>query len=461
LLALPVSEAIARIRAQHGVPHAGTAKEDATATADAPAAAAEAARRNLAIMTATTTRANAEGAARRAERSAPIPMLQPAAQPVPTSPAEALPAAKASASAPAEEATAADAGAAAPAEAPPTAEAVAAASTVDPAANPARSAPIEAPPVAGAHAAAMSTDAPASTAPRTGEINADAHLLAIELALSAGERFLVHATVAQMSPGAREVLLDQLLSASVPQGAAILRAAIQDLTIAQTQPIEIGTAPVPGDGARISQLSEDDRTLDMQPAGSHEADDDQADTADADAGADTDTDTDTDTDQADADGDQPDADTETETETDTDQADADGDQPDAETETETETDTETDADADQADADTEQGDDHNHPEADPAAAHGSTRVAQATVPAAGLPTLSPEALRHFKAIESALTFAERMRVFELGARLSAAELRGWIAELTALPMSEAVTRVRAALAAVDGAAHTAKKGGVS
>ena len=93
-------------------------------------------------------------------------------------------------------------------------------------------------------------------------------------------------------------------------------------------------------------------------------------------------------------------------------------------------------------------------------------AALTTVPSAGLPTLDPEAYRHFMAINAVLTFAERMRVFELGARLSPAELRGWIAALTPLSVTEAVAKVRAALAMADtsaanGNAHAVEKGGVS
>lgn len=54
-----------------------------------------------------------------------------------------------------------------------------------------------------------------------------------------------------------------------------------------------------------------------------------------------------------------------------------------------------------------------------------------------------------------------MRVYELGAQLSAGEVTAWIAELGPLPLPEAVAKVRAALAATDGASHKARKGGVS
>jgi hypothetical protein len=96
-----------------------------------------------------------------------------------------------------------------------------------------------------------------------------------------------------------------------------------------------------------------------------------------------------------------------------------------------------------------------------ASASRTAPVSPTTAPIGGLPTLSPDAFSHFKAIEAALPFAERMRVYELGAQLSAAEVTAWIAELAPLPLSEAVAKVRAALTAVDGASNKARKGGVS
>jgi hypothetical protein len=260
-------------------------------------------------------------------------------------------------------------------------------------------------------AEASSLDAPLSTAAQPVETNADAHLLAIELALTAGERFLVHTRVAQMAPGVREILLDQLLSASVPEGAAILRATIQDRTT-EAQPVEAHAqaAAIAGPPAwDARQRLDDTETLD---------DTEELETEEL--------------------GDARELEVE--------ELDEDG-QPD----------------------DDQESNDERATDGRALADDGTAAGTAAAVPSAGLPTLDPEAYRHFMAINAALTFAERMRVFDLGARLSPADLRAWIAALTALSVPEATAKVRAALAmadgtaptAADGNAHPAKQGGVS
>src|SRR5262249_47215181 len=142
------------------------------------------------------------------------------------------------------------------------------ASTLGTSAHPVPTGSAGASPAAEALPVATSVDAAPSTAPHAVETNADAHLLAIEHALTAGERFLVHAMVARMSHEEREVLLDKLLSASVPDGAAIFRAAIHELTV-RMQSVE--AAPVAGGSAlderqRLDAKTPDDPgALDEQP----------------------------------------------------------------------------------------------------------------------------------------------------------------------------------------------------
>jgi hypothetical protein len=239
-------------------------------------------------------------------------------------------------------------------------------------------------------------DAAPTTAPRPVpvETNADAHLLAIELALTDAERLRVHAMVAQMSPDDRETLLDELLSAPVPQGAALLRrATIQG----QTTP----TIPTPATG---------DHAPDGYPSFDH-------------------------------------ADTLNDAEILDEELAEDGERGPRE---------------DDDQSDDERASDEGQPAEAPARADGTedhhrTAIAPTAPPSAGLPTLPPEAFLHFKAIDTALTLAERMRVFELAARLSPTELRTWIRELTVLPLADAVAKVRAALAAAEFAPHPAKK----
>jgi hypothetical protein len=258
---------------------------------------------------------------------------------------------------------------------------------------------------------------PAMPAPSV-ETNAHTHLLAIEQSLTAGERFLAHAKVAQMSPEARESLLEQLVSSTVPEGTAILRAEIQDL-VAQTPPqaVQVTAPPMIGTPAVTERPPlQDATTLQVVEAQEDEADDEQADDEQAD---------------------------------------------DEQT---------NDEQADDEQTDDEQTDNEQealdllvmHPErVNDADAGRSLARTSATIPSDGLPTLSPDTVARFGVIDAALTLAERMRVVELGARLSPAELRGWVAELTALPVPDALAKIRAALAAADDTANLGRKGGVS
>jgi hypothetical protein len=331
LLMLPVPEAVAMIRAQLAVDRARAAQpDDATATGplDAASTAPGAALRNLAALTSTPPR--------------------PASVEV-TAPHEGL---------------------------------------FAPALAPATSArPVTVP--AGVPVAAAAT-LPAA-APQVIATNAETHLLAIESALTAGERFLLHAAIAQLPPHARGVWRDKLLSVSVTEGTAILRVAIQELT-AQALPIETRTGGArdtsghaPGDGWDLDDGQELDREPEREP-GEEYLDDEEPD-----GGQDL----------------------------------------------------------------------IDSPVASSASERGAAPTAPAPVPSAGLPTLDPEALTHFKAIEGTLTFAERLRVFELGAQLPGSELRAWITELTALPVPDAIVKVRAALAAAEGTSRKATSGGVS
>jgi len=367
LLSLPVPEAVAMIRAQRPANRASAAPEaDLTRTADRASATPSDDMTPTAVAVATET-----GPRNAASMTTEIP---PAAAIGPASAERATEDAEPSALAPALET---------PESSAPTA-------------------PATPPPVAEAPPAATSLDAAPSVAPHTAQTNADAHLLAIELALSAGERLRAHAMVAQMSPDDRELLLDQLLSASVPHGAALLRRATIQGSPAPTPPADAGTEVAhAADAHALGERSalDDAETLDdAEPI-------DEDDAPDPDSPA---------TDE----------------------------RPDEEGELED-----------------EQSDER--PElAGTSAADHRTAIAPAVLPGADVPTLPPEAFPHFRAIDAELTFAERMRVFELAAQLSAAELRTWMRELTALPVAEAVAKVRAALAAADVASQSAKKGDV-
>jgi len=59
-----------------------------------------------------------------------------------------------------------------------------------------------------------------------------------------------------------------------------------------------------------------------------------------------------------------------------------------------------------------------------------------------LPPLDPKMMVHFIAIQSALTPAEAALARQIGAELAPAELRGWIEELSALSVPDAVAKVR-------------------
>jgi hypothetical protein len=359
LLTLPVPEAVARIRAQRIADRAGAASlPDATTEPPAAPAATGPAPRNLAVPTSATT---------------PPPSHQVAV------PRDEIPA-------------------------------------------PAPTAPALASPAAEAPAAKTSPDAAPRTPPGAIETNAHTHLLAIEQSLTAGERFLVHATVAQMSPDAREVLLDKLVAGSVPEGAAILRAEIRELT-AQKPPLAM-----PAEAAPVIGPPEPDERQRLEDAETREG-----------------TETFDDAEELGEEDEQPDhAHSEDHDPADDDEA---SEVPD-----------------DQASDDQASNDERpveRRERADRATSGRSAARAPAAFPSEGLPMLAPETVTQFKAIDAALTLAERLRVYELGARLSPAELRAWITELTALPVPDAIAKIRAALVAADSASHPAAKGGVS
>jgi hypothetical protein len=100
---------------------------------------------------------------------------------------------------------------------------------------------------------------------------------------------------------------------------------------------------------------------------------------------------------------------------------------------------------------------HHRPDMPPP----TTAPTPATASGAELPTFDADALAHFRAIEEALTLAERMRANELAAQQPAAELRRWYAELVKLSVPEAVAKIRAELARSDSDSHSTEKGGVS
>jgi hypothetical protein len=100
---------------------------------------------------------------------------------------------------------------------------------------------------------------------------------------------------------------------------------------------------------------------------------------------------------------------------------------------------------------------HQQPDTPPPA----TAPTPAIATGAELPTFDADALAHFRAIEEALTLAERMRANELAAQRPAAELRRWYAELVTLSVPEAVAKIRAELVRSDSDSPSTEKGGVS
>jgi hypothetical protein len=365
LLTLPVSDAIAMIRAQRAADRPSVEPDHTMTTAEAAATAGPQPRNLAALASATMPAVSVSAVTPREAPSAPVSAMSAASV-----------------------------------------------TTEVPASHEERFAALPAP---SPHAAPTIPPTPADVAQPAAapvlDTNADRHLLAIEHALSDGERFLVHAMVARMSPDEREIWLDKLLSASVPEGAAILRAAIQELT-AQTLPIATRTDGIPDARDRMpsdapelgkEEQSEDDEPEDDEPEDDEPEDDEPED-------------------------DEPEDD------------EPEDDEP-----------------------------EHAHSDEGPVPSGSARRssvvptalAVYAAVPSAGLPMLDPEASAHFKAINAALTFAERLRVFELGAQLSPSALRGWIAALAPLPLPEAIAKIRAALAEVDSATHKATKGGVS
>jgi hypothetical protein len=97
------------------------------------------------------------------------------------------------------------------------------------------------------------------------------------------------------------------------------------------------------------------------------------------------------------------------------------------------------------DADQEPGDDHELDD-DQEPNDDDQQLDPATATSGALPTLDEASLAHFKAIEDALTFGERMRAHELVAQRPVSELRRWYAELREISVPDAVDQIRAELA---------------
>jgi len=246
-----------------------------------------------------------------------------------------------------------------------------------------------------------------SDAPATVERNAHTHLAEIDSTLAPEERLLVHTMISELSPDDRDAWLDRLVSGSVADGAAMLRAALQTAT-AERPTANAATGDrrhesATASGARAATTSHE---LDA----GHETDVGDVDALEDGDGLD--------------DGDELERSDEP----------AAHEPPDASAAS------------------------HHRPETPPPLATAPT---PAIATGAELPTFDADALAHFRAIEEALTLAERMRANELAAQRPAAELRRWYAELVKLSVPEAVAKIRAELARSDNDSHSTEKGGVS
>jgi len=251
-------------------------------------------------------------------------------------------------------------------------------------------------------AAIVAPSSAPSDAPATVERNAHTHLAEIDSTLAPEERLLVHTMISELSPDDRDAWLDRLVSGSVADGAAMLRAALQTATADRLT----GNATT---GDRRHQSATAWRTpaaaTSNEVEAGHEADRGDVDVASLEDGDDLD------------DGDEPAA----------------HEPPDISAAS------------------------HDQPDTPPPA----TAPTPAIATSAELPTFDADALAHFRAIEEALTLAERMRANELAAQRPAAELRRWYAELVKLSVPEAVAKIRAELARSDSDSQSTKKGGVS
>jgi hypothetical protein len=246
-------------------------------------------------------------------------------------------------------------------------------------------------------------------------------MAAIEHALTPEERFLVHSMIASLSPEDREAWLDKLLEVSATDGAAILRDAVNELT---TQ--EISIEELDGNNADPSDTAADEDDAQALDDDAQALDDDaQALALDGDAQALALFDRAQELDEGEGeDSDAPDA----------------GDR------------ANTSAAVEPSRTTSGSG----------AAPQSSTALpAPSAAPSSGLPVLDPDTLAHFQAIEDALTFAERMRAHELAAQRPPAELRAWFSALAQLPVTDAVAKIRAALAATDDTSRKVTTGGES
>jgi hypothetical protein len=259
-------------------------------------------------------------------------------------------------------------------------------------------------------AAIVAPSSAQSDAPATVERNAHTHLAEIDSTLAPEERLLVHTMISELSPDDRDAWLDRLVSGSVADGAAMLRAALQTATADRlTGNATTGDRRHQSATASGAPAAETSNEVDA----GHETDGGDVDVADLEDGDDLD------------DGDELES----------------SDEPAA----------------------------HESPDTSAAPHHRPDTALPATPPTpaiatgAELPTFDADALAHFRAIEEALTLAERMRANELAAQRPAAELRRWYAELVKLPVPEAVAKLRAELARSDSDSdsQSTKKGGVS
>ncbi|HZJ64306.1 MAG TPA: hypothetical protein VFD36_12370, partial [Kofleriaceae bacterium] len=252
------------------------------------------------------------------------------------------------------------------------------------------------------------------------ERNADTHLAEIESILAPDERLVVHALFSDLSPDDRDAWLDKLLWASVADGAAMLRAAIQ----AATAEPDTAVTSHPGHERATATAGRAAATSDEGDEPDHsDLDGDDVGTGGALRG-----------------GAEPDS----------------GDELGSGNELH----------------DSDEGESSNEPAAHeqptPAAASqkqpdAPQRPATPATPAIATITELPthaDALAHFQAIEDALTLAEKMRANELAAQRPAAELRRWYADLVQLSVPEAVEKIRAELARSD-SDSSSKKGGAS
>lgn len=286
----------------------------------------------------------------------------------------------------------------------------------------------------------------AATAPAPAERNAHTHLAEIESMLAPEELLVMHTLISELPPADRDAWLDKLLTRSVADGAAMLRAAIRAAT---SEPATAALAGAPDTArataspvnATIGPKLRTHRPPDgSEPDDDGEPDDKSADRSEAPENLDDDHD-----DRADQD--------EPHVNLHDDRGDL-GDDP---------HDRLNGGDPATADRDRRISVASRQPPAGPrtAATPATPPTTTTTTTAAELPTLDADALAHFAVIEDVLTLAERMRVQELASQRTDAELRRWYAELVALSIPDAIAKIRAELARSDSQGPSTTKGDVS